>query len=376
MTRDTRRLIAFISVAMVVETAVYSAITPLLPHLAKEFHLSKAAAGALSASYPVGTLAASLPAGVIAARIGPKRTVLYALCVLGTASLLFGVVSSAPLLLAARTLQGIGSAAVWAGGLSWVTAVAPRERRAEAIGSAIGAAIAGALGGPVLGALADALGRGAVFASFVVAPAALVFALARLPAPDHVSVPVSRALLRDPRARLGILLVALPSSVFGLTNVLVPLRLDHFGAGAAAIAAVFLVAVVVESAMSPLAGRLADRHGATTPARYGLVAAAVSLALLPLPHVVVLIGALVVGACGLLGLLWAPAMSLLSDAAERHDLNPAFAFSLGNLAWGLGTAIGGSGGGGLAAVTSDAVPYLVLAVTLGAAALVIRPVAA
>jgi MFS family permease len=372
LTRDTRRLIAFISIAMVVDTAAYATITPLLPHLAEEFHLGKAAAGALSGSYPVGTLVVALPAGALAARIGPKRTVLYALGVLAGSSLLFGVAQSAGLLIAARTLQGIGAAAVWAGGLAWVTSVAPRERRAEAIGAAIGAAIGGALGGPVLGALADGIGRAVVFIAFVALPAALIVALARLDAPDSVPAPASRAFFRDPLVRTGILLMTLPSSVFGLVNVLVPLRLDDLGAGAAAIAAVFLVAVVLESAMSPIAGRLADRRGPLTPARYGLVAGAVGLALITLPHEVVLLGAAVVFACGLLGLMWAPAMSMLGDAAERNELNPAFAYSLGNMAWGLGTAIGGSGGGALASVTADAVPYVALAAIMAVAAAVVR----
>jgi len=35
-----------------------------------------------------------------------------------------------------------------------------------------------------------------------------------------------------------------------------------------------------------------------------------------------------------------------------------FAFTLVNLAWGGGQVIGSSGGGGLADVTSDAVPFL------------------
>jgi MFS family permease len=90
---------------------------------------------------------------------------------------------------------------------------------------------------------------------------------------------------------------------------------------------------------------------------------------LPLGHRIVLVGAAVVAACGILGLLWAPAMSVLGDAAEHNGLNPAFAFGIGNLAWGLGTAIGGLGGGGLAAATSDWVPYLLAAAVLAVTAL-------
>jgi MFS family permease len=356
---------------MVVDTAAYAAITPLLPHLAEEYGLTKAGAGALSASYPLGTLLLSLPAGVLAARIGPRPTVLWALAVLGGSSLLFALAQSAPLLIAARTLQGIGAAAVWAAGLAWVVAVAPRERRAEALGAAIGAAIAGALGGPVLGAAADGVGRGVVFIAFVALPAVLIVALARLPRPETVPAPGGRRLFADSRARTGILLMTLPSSAFGLVNVLVPLRLDDLGAGAVAIAAVFLGAVALESLIAPLAGRMADARGALTPARIGLAAGGLGIALLPLPGTVVLLAMVLVLATGVLGLMWAPAMSMLGDAAERLELSPAFAFSVGNLAWGLGTAVGGLGGGTLADATRDAVPYLLLATAMGLTALLL-----
>ncbi len=292
---------------------------------------------------------------------------LVALAVIALASLAFALADSAPLLIAARGLQGFAASAVWAGGLSWVVAVAPRERRVEAMGTAIGAAIAGALGGPVLGAAADAIGRGAVFAAFVLLPVGLIAVLARLADPPFAPLPSSTAIFRDRRARTGILLMAMPSAVFGAVNVLVPLRLDELGAGAVVIAAVFLAAVVLESGLSPLAGRMADRSGALAPARRGLLLGAVGLAVLPLMGVPFTVGIAVVGGLGFLGLLWAPAMSLLGDAAERRELNPAFAYSLGNLAWGGGTALGGAGAGSLAAATGDAVPYLVLA---GAAAFV------
>ncbi len=361
MTPDVRRLLTIISVALVVETSIYSTITPLLPDLARDYDFSKAGAGLLSASYPLGTVLSSLPAGLLAARIGPRRTVVVALAVIAVASLAFALADSAPLLILARGLQGFAAAAVWTGGLSWVVAVAPRERRVEAMGTAIGAAIAGALGGPVLGAAADAVGREVVFAAFVALPVGLIAALTRLPDPAFAVLPSSRSLLRDGRARTGILLMAMPSAVFGAVNVLVPLRLDALGATAVAIAAVFLIAVVLESALSPRAGRMADRRGALAPARRGLLLGAAGIAVLPLTGSAVTLGVAVVIGLGCLGLLWAPAMSLLGDAAERRELNPAFAYSLGNLAWGGGTALGGAGAGALAAVTTDAVPYLTLA---------------
>jgi MFS family permease len=375
VTPAARRLIALISVAMVVDTAAYATITPLLPDLADEFSLSKAGAGALSASYPIGTLVFALPAGLLAARIGAKPAVLLALGVLAAASLVFGLASSTGLLIVARALQGVGAAAVWAGGLAWVVASAPREYRAQAIGTAIGAAIGGALGGPILGAAAEEIGRVVVFAAFVALPAGLIVALSRLPGPAPVPTPglaAVRIAISDNRMRQGVLLMTLPSLGFGMINVLVPLRLDDLGAGATAIAAIFLVAVVLESVMSPIAGRLADRRTALTPARAGLFAGAFGIALLPVPDTAVVLGVVTIYAASVLGLLWAPAMSLLGDQAEVRGMDLAFAFALGNLAWGVGTATGGSGGGALAEATTDAVPYLLLAALIFSTALALR----
>jgi MFS family permease len=359
-----RRLLALVTVAMVAETAAYSAITPLLPHLADEHDLSKGAAGLLAAAYPFGTLLAALPAGWISARVGAKRTVIGALLVLGSASLAFGLVDATVPLIVARFLQGAGAAAVWAGGLAWIVAVAPRDRRVEAIGTAIGAAIAGALGGPIIGTLADGLGTAAVFAAFFTLPVGLSVALSRLPAPASVAgAPLTavRASLTEPLMRQGMWLMLLPAIAFGLFNVLVPLRLDHLGAGAAAIGGVFLVSVVFESAVSPLVGRVADRRGAIWPARIGLAGGAVGLVLLPIPAVAALVAMALVVSAALLGMLWTPAMALVSQGAEARAIDPAFGFGLGNLAWGLGAALGGSGGGALAQATGDAVPYVLLA---------------
>ena len=370
-----RRLLAFISIALVVDTAAYAAITPLLPHFTREYDLSKAAAGVLTAAYAFGNLVFAIPAGALAARIGPKRTVISALAFLAAASLSFGLASSAEALVAARLLQGFGAAAVWAGGLAWVVAVAPRERRAEAIGTAIGAAIAGALGGPVLGAVADRVGTGIVFGAFVILPLGLIVALLRQPSPPSVRLPGVAALrtaLADHRMRLGMWLMLLPSLAFGIINVLVPLRLDHFGAGAIAIGATFLTAVVLESVMSPVVGRMTDRGGAAAPARIGLAAAAVVIALLPLAQSAVPLALGAIVAAPLIGMLWAPAMALISDGAEARAIDVAFAFGLANLAWGLGATLGGSGGAALAQATTDAVPYLAVAGAALATSLALR----
>lgn len=365
MEPTTRRLLTFIAIAMIIETAVYSTVAPLLPELAEDYSLSKAVAGVVSASYALGTLVMSIPAAAVASRIGAKRGLITALSVIAAGSALFAVADSAALLIFARFLQGVGAAGVWAAGLAWVIAMAPKERRAEAIGTAIGAAIAGALGGPVLGAVADQIGRGVVFAGFVAVPLLLIARLSRIAGPPPTPTPgaeAARAAVREPLMRRGVLLMAIPAAAFGLLNVLVPLRMDDFGSGAVAIGAIFLVAVVFESFMSPFAGRLADRHGTFFPARIGLLSGGAAAALLPLTGAPLPLGIGVVITCTLLGMLWTPAMAVLSEGADVRGVDPAFAFGLGNLAWGLGSTLGGSGGSALASATSDAVPFVVIGV--------------
>ena len=62
-----RRLLAFVSALVFVDTIFYSALTPLLPHYVAVAGLSKAGAGILVAAYPAGTLVGSLPSGVLIA---------------------------------------------------------------------------------------------------------------------------------------------------------------------------------------------------------------------------------------------------------------------------------------------------------------------
>jgi MFS family permease len=158
-----RRLLLLVASLVFVDTMLYAALTPLLPHFAHTLHLSKAGAGVLVAAYAAGALVGGLPGGAAAARLGPQRAVLVGLTLMGLASLGFAFVHGFWPLFAARFLQGAGSAFTWAGAFAWLLAAAPRERRGEMIGTAMGAAVFGALFGPVVGAAAALLGRDVVF---------------------------------------------------------------------------------------------------------------------------------------------------------------------------------------------------------------------
>src|SRR5580765_7548663 len=120
-----RRLLVFVSVMVFFDVAFYAAIAPLLPDYVAEFGLSKAEAGILAASYAAGTLIASLPAGLVATRLGPRRTVIGGLLLLGSASFVFGSAGTIGLLDAARFAQGASGALIWSGALTWLITTAP-----------------------------------------------------------------------------------------------------------------------------------------------------------------------------------------------------------------------------------------------------------
>jgi MFS family permease len=363
-----RRLLLLLCAIVFVDTVLYAVVAPLLPHYADDLGLSKASAGILLAAYPAGTLVASLPSGLLAARVGPRRTVLLGLVLLCGASIAFAVGDSTATLDTARLVQGLAGACTWAGALSWLVSASPPARRGELIGTVFGAAIVGALFGPILGAAASALGTGPVFGGLAVVVAALTLVAAREREPAAAApgagtgVPASlHATLAARRVRLGMWLVLIPGLGFGVLDVLVPLRLDHLGVGQAGIAATFLVAAAGEALISPLVGRVADRHGPGRPIRAGLVASALLVLLIPVPDIASLTIILMVLATGAFGVFWAPSMSLLSAAAERIGTHQGLAFGLVNLAWAAGMVSGAAGGGALAKATSDAVPCIALA---------------
>jgi predicted MFS family arabinose efflux permease len=167
--------------------------------------------------------------------------------------------------------------------------------------------------------------------------------------------------LRNRRILLGVWFVVLPALFFGTLSVLAPLRLDELGFSALAIGALWLCTAALEATANPLVGRLTDRVGRIGPMTVLALVSAVASAGLPWPGRAAVLAALVVVASMTFGSFWTPAMALLSDEAEARGLEYAYAFALINVAWAPGQAIGAVGGGALAQLTSDTVPYLTLA---------------
>jgi hypothetical protein len=76
----------------------------------------------------------------------------------------------------------------------------------------------------------------------------------------------------------------------------------------------------------------------------------------------------VIALSGLLGVLWVPAMGMLTGGAERIGLDHGFAFAYFNLSWAGGFSLGSVAGGSLAELTTDAAAYTAVAALYAASA--------
>jgi MFS family permease len=366
-----RRLMLLGSAVVFLDVVFYAAITPLLPGYAHDLGLSKTSAGVLSAAYAGGTLVASLPAGYMAARVGPRRTLLCGLALLGVSSVTFGFAHHIVLLDLARFAQGVAGALAWAGALTWLILATPESRRGTVIGDVLGVAIAGALLGPGVGALAHAVGTRPVFSSVLVLAVGLAIVAARMPAPapgERIRVRSAVNAMTRPSVLRTTGYVAAPSALFGVVAVLIPLRINHLGGGAGVVAAGFMAGAGIEAILAPLIGRLSDRAGRLRPYVTGMLVCAAGIALVPaagaLGVVVALLIVISVGA----GICFAPALAMLSDAAEASGLHQGLAVGLINVAWASGQVLGSVGGGATASVAGDGLPCLLVAGVLIATA--------
>ena len=355
-----RRVLIATGLIVFLDTMLFGAIIPLLPDFADTYDLTKLEAGALLGAYGAGALVGGIPGGLLVGRIGPKSGLLLGLSVLALSSLAFALAGGPVALGASRFVQGLSSATTWSAALAWVAVSTPRERRGQALGTVFGAAVLGFVVGPMFGGVAHLVGIRWSFVGVTVIAAALalvVVPLDRPPAEEASPGAIGRA-VRDRFFLGGLWLNTLPALFFGVLDVLVPLHLDDAGYGVIAIAAVFVIAGLVEVVLNPLVGRVSDRRGRLLPVRVSLsatIAVACALAFATEPLVVaVLVVAASISSAG----FYTPGMALVADRSERAGLQQGIGFGVTNSAWAAGALIGPAVGGALAQAFGDPVPYL------------------
>ncbi len=171
--------------------------------------------------------------------------------------------------------------------------------------------------------------------------------------------------------------VAVPSMMFGAIEVLVPLRIDALGGGHALIAGWLHRRRRAGGGPGPGRGAL-FRSGrpAHSPYTVGLTICAVAMIAIAAAQTLgAVLAGLILTSLGA-GICFAPALTMLSEAAESSRLHQGFAAGLSNMAWAAGQVVGGVAGGGVASVTGNAAPSLAITALLLATAAYARRVLA
>jgi MFS family permease len=370
-----RAVIAVAVGAVTIDAALLGLIAPLLPAIEERTGASDAELGIALAAYAVPIALLSLPLGRAADSFGRKALLVGGLLLVAAGSAMIAYSDSVGALIAARAIQGVGSAASWISALALVSDAAPPEQRGESIGVALGATGIGSIAGPALGGLAaDAI---SYEAPFLIAGGAalllLVIAVALLPRGERRAGPAAPALavvmrtMRSGNGAWAAAIVVISAGVLGLVEVVAPLDLDErLALSSSAIGLLFAGSIAVEAVTSPLAGRWGDRRGRMAPAVVGMVLTALTAALLAvLPGLGGAAVALAVYGAGF-SLAFAAAVPWLDDAFEESERG--LGYGVQNVLYAGGYAVGPVLGGWLLEAGGADLAYWLTAAIVAAVA--------
>jgi len=130
-----------------------SVVQLALPHLAEVFHTRETLTSWVALAYLL-SFSASLPVfGWLCEQYGRKQLYLVGMAAFLIASVLCGIATSLPQLIAFRVLQGLGGALLGANSISILVRAAGKERRGRAMGIFSAAQAIGVSLGPIVGGL-------------------------------------------------------------------------------------------------------------------------------------------------------------------------------------------------------------------------------
>ncbi len=373
--------------AFFIDLLLYSLVVPFLPSEAEQLGATPAITGALFAMYAVGLFGATPLAAWLTDRAGPRRTLLWGLVALGSATLLFAFSPALSLglpgLFVARTAQGAASAITWTAGLAVLAQLYTAKERPRIFARAFTVTGLGTLIGPPLGGALYSWG-GFMLPFLFATGLVLLDGLGRaflLPGDDLLPATrpergALRTLLRDRRFLLGLFAAAAGAAAISSLEPVTPLLLGgSFGLPAWAIGAVFGVISLCFVLMQPAVSRTERRLGARLTIAVGLAVTAGCFAALAFASSVFVVLALLAATGCAISLVLIPAPELLTSSGQRlagpNGAAYGAIYAAYNAAYALGILIGPLTTG--AAVTAQGVAesfvWLAVIPAMGALAL-------
>ncbi|MFP4976032.1 MFS transporter [Paenibacillus sp. CN-4] len=357
-----------VGLAIFLDMLIYGLVVPILPRFAEQLGANQTEIGLLFASYAVVLFIATPIFGALSDRIGRRGPMLWGLLGLAAATLLFAFADNFPMLVAARSLQGLAAAITWTSGLAIIADVYPSADRGRAMGMALSGQAAGMLLGPVAGGWLYQLGDYRL-PFFVAAGLAMLDGVLRVVLLKDLPEPKADGGLLSPfrmlRSRSLLLLAGVVVIGAGIPSVLeptLPLHLqEHLGAQPGTIGLLFAVPTLAYGLATPLIGKLSGKFGYRRAIAAGLAAVAICLPLAALPGSVWLQAAALALLGIAMGVVLAPSLPALADLTdESGQATYGVTFAIYNTAYSVGMLLGPLLGGTLTGAMGLKLAYLTI----------------
>ena len=264
-----------------------SIIAPILPEYAETFHVNYTLVGLVVAAFGIARMVLDLPAGFLAQRFNKKKLMLLGLILVSSSSILAGFAQNYWMLLAARIIEGLGSAIYVTTATIFIALVTTPERRGFLMSIYSGFLLLGAIFGPSFGGfIADTYGITGPFFAYAIVSASGIIPTLILPHVNNSNKEINNKIqnlyyqawdyARDPR-----FIPVLPSifSLFfirtGVRSTLVPLftnnnlGLNEFDIGIL----LTFAGIATACTMVPI-GYISDKIGRRTPLLLSLIISA------------------------------------------------------------------------------------------------------
>ena len=280
---------ALVGVAFMVALG-FGLVAPALPLFAREFGVSKTAAGAVVSAFALMRIAMAPFVGRLVNGFGERLMLATGICVVAVSSALAGFSQTYWQLLVLRGIGGVGSIMFSVSAASLLVRVTPDHQRGQAQGVWAGAFLVGMIAGPALGTVAHFSLRAPFFVyagTLVVAGLLGLSALrhSELAAPQSTrTAPLPLATAMRNRAYLAALAASFAGdfALFGARSAILPQYVtDRLHLSSGWVYAAFLIVSLVSGALLLPVGRIADTRGRRPVIVAGLLIGAVAFVLLP-----------------------------------------------------------------------------------------------
>ena len=268
----------------------FGVVAPAIPDYARQFGVSRTAAGAVISAFAFMRLVSALSSGRLVNRIGERLVLAVGIGIVAVSSALAGLAQSYTQLLLLRGVGGVGSAMFTVAAVSLLLRVVDADQRGRATGMWQSGFLVGAIAGPAIGGPLTDISLRAPFFVYAVTLAvagsiALVF-LRRVSLHDLDPAAQKAPSVTLPQAlRVSGYRAALTANLgngwalFGVRSSLIPLFVtEGIGASGTWIGIGFFVSAAAQGGLLLWAGGFADRVGRRPAMILGSAVAMASMA--------------------------------------------------------------------------------------------------